>query len=350
MTQMYQNGDYIGDSIIIDSTRNIFLCHTDKAIQKDFLVQLNSSLTPNWLITLNDSVISNSPHSALVFFDINFDYEKNLLFLSGETVRATYSDTTNFYSVLTYRGIPLNLKNEGFFIAFNLSGTIPTLHSYGKIPGVFFSSCSNSANGDPTKNTLIASGNRVILQGKYLGGIRMPEQTILFNDRYDYGLGLTVFDYAGNVIEVVDYDAMSIYNLCGPISLHDSILYISGELVTAATFGDIQLDLQWNSQSAYLAKYVDTSFRTPYVRPNDNTIFYANNDSLDIHPNPAHDIFAVNNLAEPIIKVSAISMSGINIPVYYENTNINIANLNPGIYILEIVTLNNKYYSKIIKL
>ena len=46
--------------------------------------------------------------------------------------------------------------------------------------------------------------------------------------------------------------------------MRDSALYICGYTTTDMTFGDLSLNCT-NSSTAYIAKYVDTSFMTPYV-------------------------------------------------------------------------------------
>ena len=54
------------------------------------------------------------------FYDIAFDYDSNLVFLSLSAGRGTFGDP-NFGIVLTCEGIPLlDLKNDAFFLSFKI--------------------------------------------------------------------------------------------------------------------------------------------------------------------------------------------------------------------------------------
>ncbi len=345
---MYQIGDYLADSIIIDSLQNIYYKHNDKAVEKDILVQFSDDLTPNWLITLDDSVISTNTDapSWLLFQSIDFDYDNNILYLSAGTVRATFCDTINFYSILTYRGTPLRIKNNAFFIAFNLEHNPPELYSYGVAPGIMESAiCENVNNG------VIYKGNRVFMQSKFIGGMKFPGRTIRFSTKYDRGVGFAIFDSQGNVIGGENYNSISPNNQTSALSLHDSILYLMGTLTTDAQFGDIPYPIQiGKSRQVYIAKYVDTSFMTPYVRPTNNRMATPIDDALLLYPNPASGKTSINAIDEPIVEISALSMSGVKTFVPYSGNTIDTESLQPGIYILEIVTLHNKYHHRFIKL
>ena len=123
-----------------------------------------------------------------------------------------------------------------------------------------------------------------------------------------------------------------------------------GRLKQNATFGDIPIDLNGFSQYAYIAKYVDTSFMTPYVRPTNNRMATPVDEALLLYPNPASGKTSINAIDEPILEISALSMSGVKALVPFSGNTIDTESLQPGIYILEIVTLHNKYHHKFIKL
>ena len=82
----------------------------EEQIRMGYLVNLDSALNTQCIITLKDSVInmSNSP-SMTIFHDLYIDNDSNLLFVSASTSRGTVMDTLNFYSILTLHDIPLSL-------------------------------------------------------------------------------------------------------------------------------------------------------------------------------------------------------------------------------------------------
>lgn len=340
------------DTIFIDTIYNIYFGHTEKADEKSFLVQFDSVLKPNWVITLDDSVIIDDGRfgSILTFRDVAFDYDSNLMFLYASTGRSSGRDTVNFYSILTYRGVPLNLKGDAFFMAFRNSSTVPELYSYGRVPSVSYSDNITNVESYYERNTLVCYNNRIYIQARYSGGIHLPTSFINYNDIWKWGLGLIIFDYQGNVIGGEDYDTHIAESFPGPISLHDSTLFLMGRLAQNATFGDIPFDLNGFSQYTYIAKYVDTSFMTPYVRPTINRMATPVDEALLLYPNPASGKTSINAIDEPILEISALSMSGVKALVPFSGNTIDTESLQPGIYILEIVTLHNKYHHKFIKL
>ncbi len=101
-------------------------------------------------------------------------------------------------------------------------------------------------------------------------------------------MGLISFDYQGHVVEGKSYATPSSnYNSPGSISLRDSVLYLSNYLATEATFGDIHVLAQ--GSNACVAKYVDTSFMTPYVYTGDTgnvRIVVAEGGTWTSYPNP----------------------------------------------------------------
>ena len=75
-----------------------------------------------------------------------------------------------------------------------------------------------------------------------------------------------MWDYDGNEICFADYHSDHPENLPDQVHLVDSALYLTGQLFTDATFGDISARCL-DYDMAYIVKYVDTSFMHPYVRP-----------------------------------------------------------------------------------
>ncbi|MBR4505179.1 MAG: T9SS type A sorting domain-containing protein [Bacteroidales bacterium] len=339
----------VTDTIIIDSVQNLSFYVPVLNSIFSILVQFDSNLNAKWIITLEDSVVveSSTVGSLKSFYDISFDKDSNLLFLSAQTTRTSFTDTSSVFYILTYNGTPLSrLKNDVFFMSFKIDGLLPMLHSYGRVPSVMNYSVANS----PSTGNLSCKNNRLFIQSQYVGGLRLPSGDIRFSNKYDRGLGITIFDYQGNLIGGCDYNTLSPNNRPGPIAIHDSTVYLSGRLCANATFGDIPFSLNGTSQKAYIAKYVDTSFMTPYVKPTVNITTAIGDKTTYIYPNPALDIINLNIGSEPILEVSAISISGIKTPLIFNGSYIEVGELQQGLYILETVTPTNKYHSKFIKL
>ena len=342
---LIKNG-YQYDTITIDSIYGFSFDTPDRSQIIAYLVNLDSALNTQCIITLKDSVInmSNSP-SMTIFHDLYIDNDSNLLFVSASTSRGTVMDTLNFYSILTLHDIPLSLKNNTFVMSFKKNNNTLEMYSYCVVPSIFQSNAESLVHGN-----LFSKNNRIFIQSQYVGGVRLPFGNVRFSNHGDWGMGLIVFDYQGNLIGGYDYNALSPNNDPGPIALHDSAIYISGELYSDATFGDITFGLNGFSQTTYIAKLIDTSFTTPYVGPTNSNITTKKYDRLFIFPNPAFDIINLNFESEPIIEVSAISITGRKTPLLFNESYIGVSELQQGLYILEIVTIKDKYHSKFIKL
>ena len=162
------------------------------------------------------------------------------------------------------------------------------LQSYGYIP-------SSSQTTLLTQHSIlksIAHKNRIITHVGYKEDIQTGDSTISITPNR-FGAGLYICDYDGNYIDFIDYgiDAPSIL-LSGCLSLHDSILYIAGGSRFDLSLNNTPLFPTGNSV-AYIAKYVDTSFMTPYiyVAPIDTSTvgipeLSIINSQLSIYPNP----------------------------------------------------------------
>ena len=272
------------NTIVIDSSRGLQFHHHDLEREKAFLVRFDSSLTPQWLITLEDSVTNPaaSNRSALLFHDIGFDNDSNLMFITATTGRGRVHDT-NTCSILTYHGNPLSLRNVAFFMSFKTDLDNPQIYSYGSVQSLFGSEATSSSTGN-----IACKNNRVFIQSTYMGGVSYPSLNVQFDDSYAYGLGLSIFDYRGTPIMGVDYAALSPRNEPGSMCLKDSILYVSGRLTSDATFGDIYLPNQ--EDFAFIARYVDTAFMTPYVYTGDTSdvriTVVDDEGAFVVYPNP----------------------------------------------------------------
>ena len=336
-----------GDSsnvIIIDSVADIIVRHSDKSITNSYLVKFDSLLSPRWAISLDDSIwYGEQTIMKKSFHDIDFDYDSNLLFLSASVGRSSYLDTVTNSSMFTYRGTPLPLRNDACVLSFYNNDDEPVLHSCGIVPSV-----SSLGSTGYSKYDLLCKDNRVFFQSSYCSTVRFPRQTIRFNNKYNDGLALTVFDYSGRVIDGIDYGIESrARNYPGPIVLHDSVLYLCNLLKTSAQFGDINFPVY--DETNVIAKYVDTAFMHLYVRPT-HGISTVSAVAPRVYPVPATDRLHFDSPAGGVpTAVAAISLSGWRMPLTATASTADVSCLAPGVYILEITTPKDKYYTKFIK-
>lgn len=270
---------------VLDSSRNLFMHHSPANLCFSFLMKIDTAFQIAHNIILEDSVIRPERNiSITLFYDIDFDYDSNLIFLTAQSSRTTFSDTSGFYSILMCQGVPLmNMKNSAFILSFSIEGDTLAYHSYSLVDSKYKSEFSLFF----THGNLACKNNRIFSQCSYIGGIRFPGQNITIPFSQNKGLALVVFDYQGRNIGGIDYSSVHINNNPGPICIRDSVLYLTNHLETSASFGDIQLNVFDNS--VYIAKYIDTSFMTPYVYTGDTgnvRIVVAEGGTWTSYPNP----------------------------------------------------------------
>ena len=339
------------NQFVLDSSRNLFMHHSPANLQIPFLIKTNSSLQPIANVFMEDSVIRpNLANSSTNFWDIDFDKDSNLLFLTACTGRGAYGDTTNSYSILKCQGIPLlNLKNDAFFMAFRIQDDTLAFYSYGCAPSEIASDLIKRGH---TNNNLACFNNRLFFQLTYYGGINFPGEHIHLSNMYASSLGLISFDYQGHVVEGKSYATPSSnYNQPGVISLQDSVLYLSNYLATEAIFGNIHVPSY--GSNACIAKYVDTSFLTPYIYvPDTDSIDLpeVEPDLLYVYPNPAHGELFLSVGDEQITGVYLTTLMGQRKPVLFSNGIVSLSGFPAGMYFIEVTTNKNKYHKKIIVL
>ena len=341
--EMY--GTNSSNVITLDSMTNIMFRHSEKSAHDvSYLVKLDSFLTPKWVICLDDSILDERQvQMGKYFHDIDFDYDSNLLFLSASVGRSSYLDTVTNYSLFTYRGTPLPLRNDACVLSFYNSDSVPLLHSCAVVPSV-----SSQMISITSQNTLLCENNRIFLQSQYDSYLNLPTQTIRFTDIYNSGFAMIMFDYSGRVIDGIDYGIESrASNYPGPIVAHDSVLYLCNLLKTSAQFGDISFPVY--GETNVIAKYVDTAFMHLYVRPTLGTSTAAA-VAPRVYPVPATDRLHFDCPAGGVpTAVAAISLSGWRMPLTATASSADVSCLAPGVYLLEITTAKDKYYTKFVK-
>ena len=101
--------------------------------------------------------------------------------------------------------------------------------------------------------------NFVIVQLLYQHNIYIRDSVIT----RPMSTGLFVWDKDGHEVQFIDYNSPSPTNDPRGTILRDSILYLSGRMNGGGTFGNYTLPA--GKDRAYVLKYIDTFFATPYV-------------------------------------------------------------------------------------
>ena len=335
--------------LFIDTTLGLSYTHTSRNQMLGFLTIYNSTIQPLALIYLTDSVIDNnsSIYSNIVYHGLAFDYDSNLFFVAASTGRGYNGDTNHYYSMLQYRGETLQLKNDAFFMSFIRNTYPPILYSYGRVPSIGGSEVGPSSQLGGTPG---CGNNRLFLQSHYLGGIRHPNSFIDYHNTQEKGRGFVSFDYQGHCIGGADYNALGYNNRIECLSYRDSTLYLMNFLHSDAVFGDIHVSPYCDF--VCIAKYVDASFMTPYVytpQEGGEHVDLTENTPCTLYPNPVRDKLYVS-MDEPVVEASVMTLTGIKKQIPFNGNMLDIASLQPGVYILEIVTNQHIYRHKIIKL
>ena len=225
------------------------------------ILKFNASLQPLRFEQLSST--PNEEQHLSPIFDIRWSYtdeSTNSLFLIVRTQLQVLFNSpappTKIY--VLYRNDSCEMQNNLFWLRLDMDSW--DLLSYGRVR-------STVATYGGFYNTLIAKDNRVYAQFKFWNDFEFQDTAIYApGGSTGYGLGMMMWDYDGNEIGYADYHSGSPENMPGQVHLVDSALYLTGQLFTGATFGDISAPCLDNDM-AYMAKYVDTSFMHPYVRP-----------------------------------------------------------------------------------
>ncbi|MBP5677224.1 MAG: hypothetical protein J6W88_01860 [Bacteroidales bacterium] len=276
------NIDGIG-TIVVDSVQGMMLEYGNSDLMS-VMVRLDGELNREWMLTVEDSVIN--PQMGLIltsqFYDIDFDKDSNLLFLSITAGKWSPGKNESRYSTLLVDGVPLRIGNDMAVLVFENATEVPRLRSYGVVPSVAASAYVSNSTGN-----LACANGRVFVQSGFSGGLRIPGNEDIGSSIYYTGSGLTIFDYNGRVIGGGSYHTSSPYSRPGFLRLQDSVLYLGVSLYDDnATFGD--MTIHGNGIFSAVVKYVDTAFMSPYQAPEggETLITDVEEPHILLYPNP----------------------------------------------------------------
>ena len=196
---------------------------------------------------------------------------------------------------------------------------------------------------------IAVNNNRVVLPVSHKSELFCGDSLVSPSVSTSEMSSLAFWDYDGHFLDCVDMQANGEY---GTTLFHDSSVYFTVMLMANSTFGNYQVDRLSHSVSA-IARYVDTSFLTPYVHPIDSSQFISvptcNGTALTVYPNPVLSTLYLEGIAEPIVAVYVSTVNGCRKQVPVRNNTVDLNGYEPGVYILEVVTDKEKYTAKVIK-
>ena len=195
----------------------------------------------------------NLPMSGLII-----DNSTNSMFIAGNS-HWPLADSIN----LLYLNDTIRISNKSaFWLRLSLSDY--SLLSYGQAkptsPESSVVTCYSISNGGV---------NRLFGHTKYSYDMAFADTAVYAPSSQSYGNAYLVWDYDGHEIAMIDYQSYSIDNVALPACIKDSSIYFAGAVFSNATFDTFHIQTNGNSV-AYIARYVDTAFLTPYT-PIDTT-------------------------------------------------------------------------------
>ena len=227
-----------------------------KNYSRGMMIKFDSTLMPQNIIQLSmNNNTQNNSATINVFNECVFESDSNSVIILGSLARSSQDNGCD----LMLEEHSLSLADRcAYFIRINNS--TGELQSYGYVPS---SSQTTFRMGTSNRKSVVQK-NRIITHVEYMDDIQLGDSTISVSSNKE-GAGIYMWDYNGDYIEFIDFGTESnTAFLSSSLSLHDSILYISGGSRSCLTVNDTNLCPTGNS-IAFFFKYVDTSFMTPYV-------------------------------------------------------------------------------------
>ena len=265
--------------LLMDSDNNIYLCQTvyndirrgsgrvslngasdmafeGKEATMGFIIKYNSHLEPQYIRQIDYQSTSNNGYYNYYFHDMAIDEDSNSVFVIATVANDVPTDS------MYVDGVQLDANNNALFLRFDKN--TGRYLSHGIVPTNKYSNFYGTIHN----TDVVCKNNRVFALPTFQNNIQWQNNEINI-EQYKWGKGLFIWDYAGNPIQYVDFNSISRQSEPGTaLALHDSVLYICGYSRFSMTVADTTLNPSGNTM-AYIFKYVDTSFMTPYVSPRD---------------------------------------------------------------------------------
>lgn len=273
---------------------------------RGFLLKYDSTLTPVYLKQIGRKDV-DTPSENNRYYDgfnvMQFDDNGNIALLGA----TAYNDTVNTRCWFD----STELKVKGFLI-------LRVDPDDGRLVSCKNSEISSPAMGSSAGNStcLVAKNNRLVTQLFYRWYLNFADSLYEKPREYEWGMGFAVWDYDGNEICFVDYgtDGGSRHTTSS-VCLVDSVLYLTGMLASGgAQFGDVTVPNSGSSQS-FIARYVDTAFMHPYVRPGSQQdiqlVVRGGEPVATVYPNPCAQRVTVDwDGDEPPVAATVTDITG----------------------------------------
>ena len=261
--------------LLIDSENNIYLCSAvennlsrgsgrvslngapdmafeGKEATMGFIIKYNSHLEPQYIRQIDYQNTSNNGYYNYYFHDMAIDEDSNSVFVIATVANDVPTDS------MYVDGVQLDANNNALFLRFDKN--TGRYLSHGIVPTNKYS----NFYGTIDNTDVVCKNNRVFALPTFQNNIQWQNNEINI-EQYKWGKGLFIWDYAGNPIQYIDFNSISSRSEPGnALVLHDSILYVCGHSRSNMSIGETTLNYSGNTM-AYITKYVDTSFMTPYV-------------------------------------------------------------------------------------
>lgn len=360
-------------SIAIDNDNNIYICGyfldmgnamiyldanniieaTDKEWYKGFLVKYGSdgdvinARDIRFISNTDDCQISTHNKSIAVDNRRHSIFVLSRLFQSYNTEGHFAFDENTYDTIRRY--------NNAIFIQYDMDNL--NYISHGIAEGS--NRGTNIGLNNSCNHALYIQKNRVFAQIEFTEKL-YGKDTIFQHGEYENSLALISWDKEGHLITAIDYDSPSLSShVMGQIYAIDSSVYITGTLKTQATFGEYTIvNNSGDCFATYIAKYVDTSFMSPYIYVPDTSesvslVSYSKDKDIRLYPNPTTDRITIE-FSEKIRQSYIIDILGnkkrVHLTPLGENRySIDISDYDIGTYILQIFTDKQQYSSTIIK-
>ena len=263
--------------LLMDSDNNIYLCNTvvngirmgsgrvslngasDMALEGKegyigFLIKYNSHLEPQYIRQIDYQNTPTYGYSTdnYWFHSMAIDEDSNSLFVIASVDNLVPTDS------MFVEGVQLDANNKALFLRFDKN--TGCYLSYGIVP----SNKRSTFRGKTKQTNVVCKNNRLFALPAFINNIQWQNNEINI-EQNKCGKGLYIWDYAGNSLQYIDFNSITSYcESNAALVLHDTVLFICGHSTSNISLGDTTLITSGTSM-AYISKYVDTSFMTPYV-------------------------------------------------------------------------------------
>ena len=253
-------GNNYPDTMLISNSDSLLCLSSDMVAFDACMIGYTSDLVATRVVQLSCTPDPMNIQKSYYFHGTTYDNETNTLYILG-SVQKDPLTITNPDCWITYNDDTLDLNRNLFWLRLDPSDN--SLVSYGKARSSAATKIKLT-DGGLQQASLAVKGNRVFSQVGYQGDICFKDSTIDLGGAAQHGIGLMCWDADGHEIEYIDFNAIGSRNKTGRVHIVDSILYMNGIVNSSADFGQHHIN-SVNHDQAYLAKYVDPSFMTPYV-------------------------------------------------------------------------------------